>query len=495
MATDGNDPKGRGRRLFGSRRRQAAPAERQAEQAPPPPPEPSPGGSASGGRYIPTPPANPAAEPAADASPSPDVPVATDEVANTVESAENDQATDGEIRSGSAVAPQAATPEAPARVAAPAPTSTFSSNQPSDLTPSADPLQARAEGGRVEPPVVAAAPVTPAPPTPVPPAPLTSVAVPVQTPVAEPVTAPAPDPEPEPPAPKARAGNVGLPGSEERGRSVDEAEAHGDEDEVPASYELPRIIAIANQKGGVGKTTTSVNLGASLAELGYRVLVVDLDPQGNATTGLGINARNLQASVYDVIMTNAAIEDCVEPTSLKNLFVAPATIDLAGAEIELVPAFSRELKLRRALEEVRDEYDYVLIDCPPSLGLLTVNGLAAADDVIVPIQCEYYALEGLSQLIRNVTLVRTNLNPKLDVRGIVLTMYDARTKLADQVEQEVREHFGPRVYQTVVPRTVRLSEAPSFGQPIIVFDSTSRGAVAYRELAKEVSSGATRRAG
>ena len=301
----------------------------------------------------------------------------------------------------------------------------------------------------------------------------------------------------EPPAaPRARSGNVGLPGSEERSRSVDEAEADGGEaDDEPPTYELPRIIAIANQKGGVGKTTTSVNLGASLAELGYRVLVVDLDPQGNATTGLGINARNLQSSVYDVIMTNAAIEDCVEPTSLKNLFVAPATIDLAGAEIELVPAFSRELKLRRALEEVRDEYDYVLIDCPPSLGLLTVNGLAAADDVIVPIQCEYYALEGLSQLIRNVTLVRTNLNPKLDVRGIVLTMYDARTKLADQVEQEVREHFGRRVYQTVVPRTVRLSEAPSFGQPIIVFDSTSRGAVAYRELAKEVSSGATRRAG
>jgi chromosome partitioning protein len=265
--------------------------------------------------------------------------------------------------------------------------------------------------------------------------------------------------------------------------------------EEPGGYDLPRIIAIANQKGGVGKTTTSVNLGASLAELGYRVLVVDLDPQGNATTGLGINARNLQASVYDVIMSETAVEDCVEPTSLKNLFVVPATIDLAGAEIELVPAFSRELKLRRALEEVRDEYDYVLIDCPPSLGLLTVNGLAAADDVIVPIQCEYYALEGLSQLIRNVTLVRTNLNPKLDVRGIVLTMYDARTKLADQVEQEVREHFGPRVYQTVVPRTVRLSEAPSFGQPIIVFDSTSRGAVAYRELAKEVSSGATRRSG
>jgi chromosome partitioning protein len=300
---------------------------------------------------------------------------------------------------------------------------------------------------------------------------------------------------------RARTGSAAsLPGSEERSHAVDEAAAGPGEEEAaddaePEPYDLPRVIAVANQKGGVGKTTTSVNLGASLAELDYRVLVVDLDPQGNATTGLGINARNLQSSVYDVVMANAAIEDCVEPTSLRNLFVAPATIDLAGAEIELVPAFSRELKLRRALDEVRDEYDYVLIDCPPSLGLLTVNGLAAADDVIVPIQCEYYALEGLSQLIRNVTLVRTNLNPKLDVRGIVLTMYDARTKLADQVEQEVRDHFGRRVYQTVVPRTVRLSEAPSFGQPIIVFDSTSRGAVAYRELAKEVSSGATRRAG
>ncbi|MFN8034756.1 MAG: AAA family ATPase [Acidimicrobiia bacterium] len=252
------------------------------------------------------------------------------------------------------------------------------------------------------------------------------------------------------------------------------------------------MVAIANQKGGVGKTTTSVNLGAALAELGFRVLVVDLDPQGNATTGLGINGRNVQASVYDVIMNDAPVEDCVEPTSLKNLFVVPATIDLAGAEIELVPAFSRELKLRRALEEARDDYDFILIDCPPSLGLLTVNGLAAADDVIVPIQCEYYALEGLGQLLRNVALVRTNLQPALEVRGIILTMYDARTKLADQVEREVREHFGPKVYRTVVPRTVRLSEAPSFGQPIIVFDSTSRGAIAYRELAKEVSRGASR---
>ena len=258
---------------------------------------------------------------------------------------------------------------------------------------------------------------------------------------------------------------------------------------------LPRILAIANQKGGVGKTTTSVNLGAGLAEIGFRVLVVDLDPQGNATTGLGVSHRSVQGSVYDVIMNDAAVEDCTEPTSVRNLFVVPATIDLAGAEIELVPAMSRELKLRRALHAVRDDYDFILIDCPPSLGLLTVNGLAAADDVLVPIQCEYYALEGLGQLLRNVTLVGKNLNPTLEVRGIVLTMFDARTKLAEQVEKEVRAHFGSTVYRTVIPRTVRISEAPSYGQPVLVFDSMSRGAIAYRELAKEVGRGATRRVG
>jgi chromosome partitioning protein len=223
------------------------------------------------------------------------------------------------------------------------------------------------------------------------------------------------------------------------------------------------------------------------------VLVVDLDPQGNATTGLGLNPRDVSGSVYGVIMSDVSIDDVIEATSIKNLFVVPATIDLAGAEIELVPVMSRELKLKRAIDSVRDEYDLVLIDCPPSLGLLTVNGLAAADDVIVPIQCEYYALEGLGQLLRNVALVQANLNPSLDVRGIILTMYDGRTKLADQVVAEVREYFGSKVYKTVVPRTVRLSEAPSFGQPIIVFDATSRGATAYRNLAKEVSHGATGR--
>ncbi len=258
---------------------------------------------------------------------------------------------------------------------------------------------------------------------------------------------------------------------------------------------LPRILAIANQKGGVGKTTTAVNLGAGLAELGYRVLVVDLDPQGNASTGLGVNARNLDSSIYDVILHDVPMEDVIEPTTLRNLFVVPATIDLAGAEIELVPAFSRELRLRKAVQSVSDDYDFVVIDCPPSLGLLTVNGLAAASEVVVPIQCEYYALEGLGQLLRNVKLVQTNLNHLLEVSTIVLTMYDARTRLAEQVVNEVRQHFGDRVCRNVVPRTVRLSEAPSFGQPIIVFDPSSRGAIAYRELAKEVSGGAAQRVG
>jgi len=263
----------------------------------------------------------------------------------------------------------------------------------------------------------------------------------------------------------------------------------------PRPRPLPRRFAVANQKGGVGKTTTAINLGAGLAELDHRVLIIDLDPQGNATTGVGVNPRNLETSMYDVIINEVPIENCIEATSFRNLFVAPAALDLAGAEIELVPAFSRELRLRRALEAVEGDYDFVLIDCPPSLGLLTVNGLAAAHEVLVPIQCEYYALEGLGQLLRNVELVRRSLNPDLDVSTIVLVMYDARTKLADQVVQEVRTHFGDRVCRNVVPRTVRLSEAPSFGQPIMAFDPSSRGAIAYRELAREVSSGTAQRAG
>ena len=254
-------------------------------------------------------------------------------------------------------------------------------------------------------------------------------------------------------------------------------------------------MAIANQKGGVGKTTTAVNLGACLAELGYRTLVVDLDPQGNASTGLGVNPRVLESSMYDVLLNDTPLEDCIEGTAVRNLFVAPASLDLAGAEIELVPAFSREMRLRNAIDSVKEDYDYVLIDCPPSLGLLTVNALAGADEVLVPIQCEYYALEGLGQLLRNVELVQKNLNARLEISTIVLVMYDARTKLADQVAGEVRAHFGDKVCRQVVPRTVRLSEAPSFGQPIITFDPSSRGAIAYRQLAKEVSGGTPKRVG
>jgi chromosome partitioning protein len=248
----------------------------------------------------------------------------------------------------------------------------------------------------------------------------------------------------------------------------------------------PRVMAVANQKGGVGKTTTAINLGACLADLGHRVLVVDLDPQGNASTGLGLNIRDLDLSMYDVLLADAPMEDCVEASAVKNLFVAPASLELAGAEIELVSAMSRERKLLNAVNDVRDDYDYVLIDCPPSLGLLTVNGLAAASEVLVPIQCEYYALEGLGQLLRNVDLVRRNLNPTLEVSTIVLVMYDRRTTLAEDVANEVREHFGDKVTQTVIPRTVRLSEAPSDGQPITTFDGKSKGAKAYRALAAEV---------
>jgi chromosome partitioning protein len=262
----------------------------------------------------------------------------------------------------------------------------------------------------------------------------------------------------------------------------------------PASANpLPRVLAIANQKGGVGKTTTTINLAACLADLGYRVLVVDLDPQANATTGLGVDPRSISASMYDVILRDVPMIECALESGMPGLRVAPSSLDLAGAEIELVPAFNRERKLALALDPMMDSLDYVLIDCPPSLGLLTVNALTAASEVFVPIQCEYYALEGLGQLLRNVELVQRNLNPDLEVTTIALVMFDARTKLAAQVVDEVRSHFGDKVCRQVVPRSVRLSEAPSFGQPIIMFDGRSRGALAYRELAKEVSGGAPNR--
>ena len=247
-----------------------------------------------------------------------------------------------------------------------------------------------------------------------------------------------------------------------------------------------RIFAISNQKGGVGKTTTSVNLATALAALHKKVLVVDLDPQGNATTGLGVDKREMKSSIYDVIINEVPIKEVSINTMQDTLYLCPSSISLAGAEIELVSLLSRENRLKYAISEVQDDYDYIFIDCPPSLGLLTLNALTAADTVLVPIQCEYFALEGLSQLMDTVRLVQKHLNKSLKVEGVVLTMFDARTNLSIEVAEEVRKHFTNKVYQTLIPRNVRLAEAPSHGLPINVYDSKSTGAESYRLLAEEV---------
>ncbi len=254
----------------------------------------------------------------------------------------------------------------------------------------------------------------------------------------------------------------------------------------PLRYAQATILAIANQKGGVGKTTTAVSLSAALAEQGLAVLLVDFDPQGNASSGLGHRAAPGEPSVYDVLVDDMPVADAVVATAQPRLDLVRANIDLAGAEVELVSAYSREHKLGRALDKARDRYDVIIIDCPPSLGLLTVNALTAADGVIVPIQCEYFALEGLGALRRNAELIQDQLNPELEMTGFVLTMMDSRTNLSNQVVEEVRAHFGDRVFDARIPRTVRLAEAPGFGQPITQFDPASRGAMAYRRLAREV---------
>jgi chromosome partitioning protein len=248
-----------------------------------------------------------------------------------------------------------------------------------------------------------------------------------------------------------------------------------------------KVVSIANQKGGVGKTTTAINVAAALAQRGHRVLLVDVDPQANATTGVGVDRRSVGRSTYEVMAEEASLAEVVVPTPLAGLECAPASADLAGAEIELVPVEGREHRLAASLASVAGSYDAVFVDCPPSLGLMTVNALVAARDLIVPVQCEYYALEGLGQLLGTAERIRRTLNASLRIAGFLLTMYDARTKLSSQVAEEVRAHFGNFVYRTVVPRSVRLSEAPSFGEPVITLDPTARGAIAYKLVAAEVA--------
>ena len=249
---------------------------------------------------------------------------------------------------------------------------------------------------------------------------------------------------------------------------------------------ITKVIAVANQKGGVAKTTTAINLSACLAELGKRVLLVDLDPQGNATSGIGVSKHKLMRCIYDVLINDVSLDQVIQKTDQKNLKVVPARIQLAGAEIELVSQISREGKLKCALNDVKNNYDYIFIDCPPSLGLLTLNALTAATDVLIPIQCEYYALEGLTLLMKTLDTVRKHLNPDLNILGALLTMFDARTNLAIQVVDEVKGYFPQKVFRTIISRNVRLSEAPSHGKPINSYDTRSRGAEVYRELAKEV---------
>ena len=249
---------------------------------------------------------------------------------------------------------------------------------------------------------------------------------------------------------------------------------------------MGRVIALANQKGGVGKTTTSINLGACLAKLGQKVLLIDVDAQGNATSGLGIRKADIKADVYDVLVNEVPMTDVIIHTSRKNLDIVPATIQLSGAEIELTSQMAREKRLADAVVPIRDSYDYILIDCPPSLGMLTINAFTACDTILIPVQSEYYALEGLSQLLNTIQLVQKHFNPNLKIEGVLLTMLDARTNLGNEVVEEVKRFFKDKVYQTIIPRNVRLSEAPSHGMSIIDYDPSSRGAKEYMALAKEV---------
>jgi len=267
---------------------------------------------------------------------------------------------------------------------------------------------------------------------------------------------------------------------------VEQSSSSSDKANKQAVLQINRMIAVANQKGGVAKTTTAINLSACLATTGRRVLLVDIDPQGNATSGLGIDRDHLENSIYDLLLGEVKADQVVVKSGIGNLDLIPANISLAGAEIEMVGMENREFRLRESLKDIRSDYNYIFIDCPPSLGLLTINALSAAERVLIPIQCEYYALEGVGQLLQTVNLVQRRLNPHLELEGVLLTMFDARTNLAIQVVDEVKNYFGNKVFQTVIPRNVRLSEAPSHGKPVIAYDPRSRGALLYQELAQEV---------
>jgi chromosome partitioning protein len=266
---------------------------------------------------------------------------------------------------------------------------------------------------------------------------------------------------------------------------IKNTEINEDIDKAKGKY-FSRVIAVANQKGGVGKSTTAVNMSSYLGDLGYKTLLIDLDPQSNSTSGLGITREKIDKNIYDILISNEEPRNAILKTQFSNLYIIPSSIQLAGAEVELVSTLKREYKLQHTIEKIKHDFDFIIIDCPPALGLLTINALTGAAEVLIPIQCEYYALEGLGQLINTINLVRENLNENLIIAGVVMTMYDQRTKLSEQVIDEVKTYFPDKVYNTIIPRNIRLSEAPSYGKPILEYDPACKGAIAYKNLTKEV---------
>lgn len=283
---------------------------------------------------------------------------------------------------------------------------------------------------------------------------------------------------------------IRVEGEEEKEIVIGEGAEKKEEEDYTKTHkeeeEVKRVIAITNQKGGVGKSTTAINMSASMANMGKKVILIDVDPQANATSGLGISKYEVNTSIYDAIIEKVDINELIKETKIEGLFIIPSNIHLAGAEVEMTNMMMREQKLRRIIEPVREKYDFIIIDCPPALGILTLNALVAADEILIPIQCEYYALEGLGQLLKTIELVKNNLNKDLRICGFVMTMYDSRLKLSNEVVEEVRRHFGDKVYKTIIPRNVRVSEAPSYGLPVNLYDPDCKGAIAYENFTKEV---------